>query len=236
MSHRRSSRRALLRALPSLLLLAGVRQADALSLEDFTSKEAATALRGALEQGAHAAVQLLGRTDGFWGDERVRIPLPEWLDKAEATLRLFGRGRDVDELKLGINRAAEQAVPEARALLISAVRNISVQDARGILAGGDDSVTQFFAGKTRAPLATRFLPIVTRATERIGLARRYNRIATQAEGFGLVGPEQARIERFVTAKALDGLYFMIGEEEKKIRRDPVGATQDIVRKVFGVLR
>ncbi|HEU0203061.1 MAG TPA: DUF4197 domain-containing protein [Burkholderiaceae bacterium] len=230
------SRRALLAALPAIVCLTATRRAAAVSLSDFTTRDAAAALRGALEQGAEAAVKLLGRTDGFWGDVRVRIPLPEWLEQVEPTLRLFGRGREIDELRLNVNRAAEQAVPEARALLVSAVRTITVEDARGILTGGDDSVTQFFAGKTRTPLTTKFLPIVGRVTERIGLARRYNRIATQAESLGLLETEQARIERFVTAKALDGLYFMIGEEEKKIRSDPVAATRDIVRKVFGTLQ
>jgi hypothetical protein len=214
---------------------AGTQRAAARSLADFTASDTRAALRGALEQGADAAVRTLGQTDGFWGDERVRIPLPEWLQQAEPTLRLFGRGQEIDELKLTLNRAAEQAVAEARALLVNAVRNLSVQDARSILTGGDDAVTQFFISKTRTPLTERFLPIVARVTNRIGLARRYNRIASQAQSFGLLQPEEASVETFVTARALDGLYLMIGEEEKKIRRDPIGATRDIVRRVFGTL-
>jgi hypothetical protein len=166
----------------------------------------------------------------------VRILLPDWLQRAESALRLVGRGRDVDELQLSMNRAAEQAVPEAKHLLVNAVRTMSVADAKSILAGGDDSVTRFFQDRTREPLGAKFLPIVTRVTERVGLARRYNRLADYATDFGLVKPENARVERHVTTKALDGLYFMIGEEEKKIRADPVGTGKAILRKVFGAIR
>lgn len=212
------------------------RDARALSLADLSNRDAAAGLKAALEQGASVAVQRLGKTDGFWGNDRVRIPLPEWLQRGETALKLMGRGRDVEELKLGVNRAAEQAVPEAKSLLVNAVRTMSVQDAKSILTGGDDSVTKFFAEKTRAPLAARFLPIVTKVTDRIGLARQYNSLAGQGETLGLVKPQQARIERHVTAKALDGLYFMIGEEEKKIREDPLSAGAAIAKKVFGALR
>jgi hypothetical protein len=216
--------------------LVALRDARALSLADLTQRDASAGLKAALEQGATIAVQLLGKTDGFWGNDMVRIPLPEWLQRGESLLRLIGRGRDFDELKLGVNRAAEQAVPEAKTLLVSAVRNMTVKDAKSILTGGDDSVTKFFAEKTRTPLTSRFLPIVTRVTDRIGLARQYNNLASQGEKLGMVKPEQARIERHVTGKALDGLYYMIGEEEKKIRQDPVGAGSDIIRKVFGALK
>jgi hypothetical protein len=212
------------------------RDARALSLADLSNRDAAAGLKAALEQGANVAVQLLGKTDGFWGNDRVRIPLPEWLQRGETALKLMGRGRDVEELKLGVNRAAEQAVPEAKNLLVNAVRTMSVQDAKSILTGGEDSVTKFFAEKTRAPLTIRFLPIVTKVTDRIGLARQYNALAGQGEKLGLVKPEQARIERHVTGKALDGLYFMIGEEEKKIRRDPLSAGAAIAKKVFGALK
>lgn len=235
-----TDRRQALARLAAWTALAGLglaaRDARALSLADLSNRDAAAGLKAALEQGATIAVQLLGKTDGFWADDRVRIPLPEWLQRGESALKLMGRGRDVEELKLGVNRAAEQAVPEAKNLLVSAVRTMSVQDAKSILTGGDDSVTKFFADKTRAPLTTRFLPIVTKVTDRIGLARQYNSLAGQGEKLGLVKPEQARIERHVTGKALDGLYLMIGEEEKKIRKDPLSAGAAIAKKVFGALK
>lgn len=210
--------------------------ARALTLDDLTNTDAAAGVKAALTRGAEIAVSLLGRTDGFWANDLVRIPPPEWLERAERTLRLIGRGHDVDELKLGINRAAEQAVPQAKALLIGAVKGMNVADAKGILRGGDDSVTKFFAEKTRTPLFDRFVPIVTQVTEKIGLARRYNRLVGQGESLGLVKSGEARIERHVTDKALDGLYLMIGEEEKKIRQDPIGTGSEILMRVFGGLK
>lgn len=232
-------RHALARLAASTALAAlgvAARGAHALSLDDLSNRDAAAGLKAALEQGANVAVQLLGRTDGFWGNDRVRIPLPDWLQRGAAALQLIGRGRDVEALRLGVNRAAEQAVPAAKNLLVDAVRTMSVHDAKSILTGGDDSVTRFFAERTRAPLTARFLPIVTRVTDRIGLARQYNALATQGEKLGLVKPEQARIERHVTVNALDGLYLMIGEEERKIRQDPLAAGAAIAKKVFGALR
>lgn len=200
-----------------------------------SNRDATAGLKAALTRGAEVAVALLGRPDGFWGNDLVRIALPEWLQRSERLLRLSGYSRDLDALKLGMNRAAEQAVPQARALLVDAVRTMSVEDARAVLTGGDDSVTRFFADRTRAPLTERFVPIVAEVTERIGLARQYNALAGQAERFAAIPPEQARVERHVTARALDGLYLMIGEEEKKIRRDPASAGIEIVRRVFGAL-
>lgn len=226
-------RRALVVVAPLLWTLPS--RSHAQGLAALSQRDATAGLRAALERGSNIAVDLLGRNDGFWANERVRIPLPDWIRRGESALKLMGRGRDVDELKLGINRAAEQAVPEARALLVNAVKTISVQDAKGILGGGSDSVTRFFAERTRAPLGEKFLPIVGRVTEKIGLARQYNALAAQGESLGVVKPEQARVERYVTGKALDGLYLMIGEEEKKIRQDPVGAGSEILKKVFGAL-
>ena len=219
-------------ALPALLWLPAARA----QLAALTEGDAAAGLKGALETGATVAVDLLGRTDGFWGNDALRIPLPDWLHRAERPLKFAGMGKDIDALKLGINRAAEQAVPQAKELLINAVKSMTVTDAKAILAGGDDSVTRFFADKTRAPLTTRFLPVVKQTTEKIGLAQQYNGVVDQAGRLGLGGSGVVRIEDYVTGKALDGLYFMIGEEEKKIRRDPVGASSAIVRKVFGALK
>lgn len=197
--------------------------------------EAASGVRAALERGAVAAIGTLGRTDGFLGNPAVRIELPGYLKDAAKLLKATGQGRKLDELVTAMNRAAEAAMPEARQLLVGAVKSMSVEDAIKIVRGGEDSVTQFFASKTRAPLTQKFLPIVTRATEKQGLAAKYNAVAGKAAGFGLVRQEDANIQQYVTARALDGLYFMIGEEEKKIRQDPVGTGSAILKKVFGVL-
>ena len=221
------------------LVLATDQQAHALSLGDLagiSNKDASAGLKTALEKGALAAVALLGKTDGFFGNDKVRIPLPGYLNDVAGLLKNLGQGKRVDELTLSLNRAAEAAVPMGKTLLVNAVRNMSVLDAKNILAGGDTSVTTFFADKTRAPLGVTFLPIVTQATEKVGLLNKYNEFAGKAAGFGLVKKEDANIQQYVTGKSLDGLYLIIGEEEKKIRQDPVGTGSAILKKVFGAMK
>lgn len=233
--HRRqfSSAAACALGLPAM---AAWRQAHAVSLGNLSNTEATQGLKAALERGAQAAVAQLGKPDGFLGNAKVRIPLPSFLADAAKFLRAMGRGKQVDELEVAMNRAAEAAVPLAKDLLVNAVKSMTVADAKNILAGGETSVTQFFADKTRTPLAARFLPVVTKATEKVGLAEKYNRVAGKAQGMGLVKEEDATIEQYVTRKSLDALYLMIGEEEKNIRRDPVGTGSAILRKVFGASR
>jgi Protein of unknown function (DUF4197) len=218
------------------LVLATHRQACALSLGDLSSQDASRGLKTALEKGALAAVALLGRPDGFLGNPKVRIPLPGYLEDASKLLKNFGQGRRIDELVTALNRAAEAAVPMGKDLLVGAVRAMNVNDAKSILLGGDTSVTRFFAEKTRAPLGLKFLPVVVRATEKVGLANQYNEFAGRAAGFGLVKKEDANIQQYVTGKSLDGLYLIIGEEEKNIRQDPLGTGSAILQKVFGSLK
>lgn len=197
--------------------------------------EAATGIRAALERGAVAAIGELGKQDGFLGNPAVRIELPGFLKDAARLLRATGQGRRVDELLTAMNRAAEAAVPAAKPLLVAAVRNMTVEDGWRILKGGDDAATRFFADKTREPLARQFLPIVTQATERVSLAEKYNAVAGQAAGLGLLKKEDANIQQYVTARALDGLFLLISEEERKIRKDPLGTGSAILKKVFGGL-
>lgn len=218
-----------------LLILAAHRQAWALSLSSLSDKDATAGLKAALQQGAEAAVALLGKDGGFLNNEKVRIPLPGYLEDAGKLLRKFGQGQRVDDLVNGMNHAAEQAVPMGKDLLVNAVKTMSVTDAKNILSGGDQSVTDFFATKTREPLGAKFLPVVTKATEKVDLARKYNKVADKASRFGLVKSEDANLERYVTGKTLDGLYTIIGEEERKIRQDPVGTGSAILKKVFGAL-
>ena len=198
-----------------------------------TSADAATGIRAALERGAASAVELLGRPGGFLDNPKVRIPLPPALEQAAGMLKLIGQQHRVDELITAMNRAAEAAVPEAKALLVQAARSMTVEDALAIVRGGDTSVTDFFASRTRQPLTQRFLPIVTRATEKVSLAHSYNELVGKAGAMGLVRAEDANLERHVTAKAVDGLYLMIGEEERRIRQDPVATGSAILQKVFG---
>jgi len=220
----------------TLTAIAGLpMRAHAIDLGTLSNKDAAAGLRLALDKGAAAAVAMLGTKDGFLGNEKVRIPLPGYLNDAAGLLRTFGQGQQVDELLTAMNRSAEAAVPKAQALLKRAVQTMTIEDARGILAGGNTAVTEFFAGKTRAPLGAEFLPIVTQATHRLGLAAKYNQLAGKGAELGLVKKEDANIQQYVTTKALDALYLMIGEEEKKIRQNPVDYGSALLTKVFGAL-
>lgn len=199
----------------------------------FSQAEAARGIRSALERGAQVAVDLLGRPDGFLNNPKVHIGLPGLLKDAANLLKLTGQQARVDELVTAMNRAAEAAVPQARTLLVNAAKAISVEDAVQIVRAGGNSVTDYFSGKTRAPLGEKFLPIVTRATEKLALADKFNAVAGQAAKLGLLKGDEANIQRYVTTKSLDGLYLMIAEEERKIRSDPVGTGSAILRKVFG---
>lgn len=218
------------------LLLGAWRQAQALDLSQLTNAEASSGVKAALTQGAEAAVGLLGKPDGFLSNPQVRIPLPGQLADAAKLLKRFGMGQRVEQLETTLNRAAEAAVPEGKVVLLQAVQNMTVADAKGILSGGDTTVTQFFASKTRAPLAERFLPIVTRETDQLGLTQQYNQLAGKAAGLGLVKAEDANLAQYVTGKTLDGLFTTIGEQERALRRDPVGAGSALLQKVFGALQ
>ena len=198
-----------------------------------SESDAASAIRAALDRGSSAAIELLGRNDGFLGNPKVRIPLPGFLESAAKLMRATGQRKQVDELVTAMNRAAEQAVPLAGPLLRDAVKSMSVEDALRLVRGGDTAVTDFFAGKTREPLGVKFLPIVGQATERVALASKYDAVAGKAAGLGLMKTEDADLKRYVTRKALDGLYLVIGEEERKIRRDPVGTGSALLKRVFG---
>jgi hypothetical protein len=218
------------------MLLLSASAAQAIDLGSLSNKDASAGLKAALEKGSIAAVAKLGVENGFLNNDKVKIPLPDALQKAEGLLRMMGQSKKADELVTSMNRAAETAVPEAKTLLVNAVKSMSVQDAKGILAGGDNSVTQYFKSKTSAPLAQKLLPIVKKATEKVGLAQQYNHLAGQGQKLGLVGENEASIEQYVTQKTLDGLYTMIGEEEKAIRQDPIGTGSKILQKVFGIFK
>lgn len=208
----------------------------AAGIADISNADAVSGLRQALTDGSAAAVKLLGAENGYFANPKVKIPLPPSLQKIESGLRMFGMKKQADELVLSMNRAAEAAAPEAKQLLVDAVKKMSVQDAKGILTGGDTAATEYFKRTTQAQLTQRFLPIVKKATDRAGLAQQYNNLAGQGASLGLIKKEDASIETYVTRKALDGLYLMIAEQEKSFRQNPVGAASNIVKKVFGALR
>lgn len=216
------------------ICLAGV--AHAVSLAEISGTEAGGGLKEALTQGAGKAVDLLGKSDGFLKNKKVKIPLPESMQKVEGLMRGLGMGKQADELITAMNRAAEAAVPEAKTLLVNAVKDMSVEDAKDILTGGNTSATQYFRKKTARPLGDKFLPIVKQAMDKVKLAKTYEKFADKGVQFGLVKEEDTHLENYVTEKALDGLYTMIAEEEKSIRKNPVGAAGSLAQKVFGALR
>lgn len=203
---------------------------DALSNADINA-----GLKAALTRGADAAVAQLGQKDGFFGNPALKIPLPPSLQKAEKAMRMLGMGRQADELVLSMNRAAEAAVPEAKTLLVDAVRAMTLEDARGILTGGQTSATDFFRRKTESTLTERFSPIVKATTDKVGLAQQYNQYAGAASQFNLIDRKQASVEQYVTQQALDRLYTVIGEKEAAIRANPMQAGSDLLKKVFGAV-
>ena len=225
-----------MRPLIALLGLLWLMAASAVDLSAFSNTQLAGGLKDSLRQGAVAAVSELGRPDGFLGNPEVRIPLPGPLAQGQALLRMVGMGGQADALVTAMNRAAEAAVPEARDLLVKAVEQMSVQDAKSLLTGGDDAVTRYFRDKTEATLRARFLPVVKRTTDRVGLAQQYNALAGRVSATGLLQGDERSVEDYVTRQALDGLYTMMAEEERKIRENPLEAGSSLARKVFSGLQ
>jgi len=209
---------------------------DLSQLASISRNDQVSGLRLALTQGAQSAVGKLGVADGFFGNPEVRIPLPGKLKKAESALRMLGYGNQVDSLVQSMNRAAEAAVPEAKALLVDSIRQMSITDAAAILTGGPDSATQYFRRTTSAKLTEQFLPIVRRSTSQLNVAQRYNELGGKLAQAGLLGPEESTIEGYVTQKALDGLFLMISKEEAAIRQNPLGQSSKLLQKVFGAIR
>ena len=202
-------------------------------VSSLSNEEASGGLKEALTQGVGKAVGTLGAADGFFGNKEVKIPLPKSLKKIEKGMKLMGMGKQSDELVLKMNRAAEAAVPEAKALLVGSIKQMTLADAKGILTGPQDAATQYFKRTTSKQMGEKFLPIVTKATENVQLAASYNKYAEMGSKFGVVKKEDANIEQYVTNKALDGLYLMIAKEEAAIRKDPLGQASSLLKKVFG---
>lgn len=202
---------------------------------ELSNSDAAAGLKAALSRGAEFAVAELGKPNGFLGNPKVRIELPQSLRGVESMARQFGMNKQMDELVNTMNHAAETAVVEAKPLLVNAVKNMSVTDARDILMGGQDSATQYFKRSTSEALGKKFLPIVSKATSKLQLAQKYNDVAGQAAKFGAIDSKDANLDSYVTNKMLDGLFVMVAEQEKKIRADPIGTGSSLLQKVFGAL-
>lgn len=205
-------------------------------LDQFSTQDQVSSLKQALTQGAETAVSTLAKKDGYLGNSKVRIPLPDNLVKIDKTLRRFGMGKYSDELITSMNRAAEAAVPEAKVLLFDAVKQMTIADAKAILTGPDDAATQYFRKATETPLTGKFEPIVGNAMRKVKLAETYNRFSGQGARFGLLDKRDAKLEDYITRKALDGLFLMMAKQEQAIRANPLQATGELAKKIFAALK
>ncbi len=232
-------RPTVLRRRRSLLILCSLSAAlgapAVAQLTALSSRDAAGGLRAALSQGIGTAVAQLGANNGFLNDPKVAIPLPPALDQADRALRMVGMSGQADELRVTMNHAAEQAVAQAKPVFEGALRHMTLTDAKAILSGGDDAGTQYFRRATSAQLTDKFKPIVADATARLELASQYDELAGKAAQFGLISSEDANLNDYVTAKALDGLFSRIADEERAIRKDPLGQANSLIKKVFSAL-
>jgi len=190
----------------------------------------ALGLREALTVGAENAVERTGRLDGFFKDEAIKILMPERLRRIETGLRAVGYGAQVDDFILAMNRAAERAAASAKPIFWEAIRSITIDDARAILTGGETAATEYFRDRTQEGLTEAFRPIVEQATDEFGVTRQYKDLIQSLPFAGAQAPD---IDEYVVARTLDGLFYVVGEEEKKIRKDPAARVTAILREVFG---
>ncbi len=209
--------------------------AFAVDLSSLSNADASAGLKKALEQGVDRAVGELGAADGFLKNPQVKIDLPPHIAKAEGMLRMLGLGQQTDQLVLAMNRAAEAAVPESKSLLQEALRQMSVEDAKQILTGADDAATQYFKRATYEALRLKFAPVIASATQKVKLSETYDALAGKAVALGVLKPQDASLEGYVTDKTLDGLYFMMAQEERAIRKDPLGQASSLLKRVFGAV-
>jgi hypothetical protein len=205
-------------------------------LEGVSQREAVAAIKLALLDTSRAAAARLGAANGFFGNDSVKIRLPQSLRRVEALMRATGLERQADELTLAMNRAAEASMADARALVESTVKIMKIEDAKTVLLKSDKGATEYFSKTAAEPISKKLLPVVKKAAAKAGVVDKYNAIARHGRELGLLKSEQAEIEQYVAEKALDGLYLTIGEEEKLLRKNPSAAHSATVQKVFGALR
>jgi hypothetical protein len=205
------------------------------AFDALSSKDAAGGLRDALAKGIDVAVSQLGAQNGFLNDPKVTIPLPSALEKAQRAMKLLGLGAQGDQLKATLNHAAESAVAQAKPIFKQALQHMSLEDAKAILTGGDGAAAAYFRRATSTQLTARFKPVVAGATAKLGVAAKYDQYAGKASQLGLVSAQDANLDDYVTAKALDGLFSRIADEEHEIRKDPLRQANSLIKKVFGSL-
>ena len=193
----------------------------------------AAGLKEALTVSTGNAVAATGRPDGFLKNLAIRILLPEKLRTIGKGMRMMGMGAQVDELEVGMNRAAEQATPAARQIFITAVTHMTFADARKILSGSDTAATEYFKRQSSDQLTAAFSPIVHQSMEKVGVIQQYNKVMQNSVAASLAGSQNFNLDKYVVGKTLDGLFYMLGEEEKKIRRDPAAQVTSLLKEVFG---
>jgi hypothetical protein len=206
----------------------GLGKRNELSDEKITS-----GLKEALQVGTDNAVRSTGRPDGYFGNEAIKVLMPEKLRTLEKGLRAIGYGPDVDEFVLSMNRAAERAAPHAKAIFWDAILELSFEDARQIFSGGDTAATDYFRDKTTDKLVGAFTPVVEEAMDEVGVTRQYNQLVGRARAIPFLKSEFVDINEYVVSKALDGLFYVLAEEERKIRKDPAARITELLKEVFG---
>lgn len=193
----------------------------------------ASGLKEALQVGATKAVNLTGRRDGYFGNQAIKILMPKSLRPVEQGLRAVGYGPKVDDFVLSMNRSAEAAAPAAKKIFIDAILSMSFDDARKILSGGDTAATDYFKSKTTDQLTTAFRPIVQKTMDQNSVTQQYNHLVGQARTIPFMKSQNVNITDYVVSQALNGLFYMLGQEERKIRKDPAARTTDLLKQVFG---
>jgi hypothetical protein len=201
--------------------------------QELSDKKIASGLRDALRVGTDNAVRSTGRPDGYFGNEAIKILMPEKLGTLEKGLRAVGYGPKVDEFVLSMNRAAERAAPHAKAIFWDAILEMSFEDARQILSGGDTAATDYFREKTTDKLVAAFTPVVEEAMNEVGVTRQYNQLVGRAQAIPFLKIGALDIDEYVVTKTLDGLFYVLGEEERKIRKDPAARVTQLLKEVFG---
>jgi hypothetical protein len=198
-----------------------------------TDVKIGSGLKEALQIGTENAVSLTGKTDGYFLNQVIKILMPEKLKTFEKGLRAVGYGPKVDEFVLSMNRAAEKAAPAAKQIFWDAIGEMTFEDARKILSGNETAATQYFKGKTTNKLTSAFKPVVNKSMNEAGVTRQYKELVGRYESIPFVKKESFDLDQYVVTKALDGLFHMVGEEEKKIRKNPAARTTDLLKEVFG---
>lgn len=211
-------------------ILKGIKSADR---KEPDNKTIISGLKEALSIGSRNAVQRVSRVDGYFANEMIKILVPEQIQKAAAVLKKVGFQKQVDDFELSMNRAAEKAAPQAASYFIDAVKEMTFEDAKKILQGGETAATEFFKSKTHDKIYSAFKPVVSSSMNEVGVTKSYKSMMARYETLPFVTKESVDLDHYVTNKALDGLYYMVGEEEKKIRTDPAARVTDLLKTVFG---